>query len=48
MSGLPFNMLDGASLSMGIIKEHTPSKIHVMPHVTQITYVVRCVESFST
>jgi mannose-6-phosphate isomerase-like protein (cupin superfamily) len=41
MSRLPFNLLDGASLSMGIIKPHTQSKIHIMPHVTQITYVLR-------
>jgi hypothetical protein len=34
MSGLPFNLLDGVSLSMGIIKVQTQSKIHVMPHVT--------------
>lgn len=41
MSGLPFNLLDGASLSMGTIKPHSKSKIHIMPHVTQITYVMR-------
>lgn len=41
MSGLPWNLLDGFSISAGDIDPHSKSKIHVMPQVTQVTLVVR-------
>ncbi len=41
MSGLPFNLLDWVSLTAGTIEPRQKSKIHVMPHVTQITFVLR-------
>lgn len=40
-SGLPFNLLDGFSLAAGIIEGKSKSKIHVMPFVTQVTFVLR-------
>lgn len=39
-SGLPWNLIDGFSLAAGDIQAGTHSKIHVMPVVTQVTYVV--------
>ncbi len=41
MSRLPWDLLDDFSLSAGDIEPHSQSKIHVMPHVTQVTFVVR-------
>ncbi len=41
VSGLPWGLLDGFSLSAGDIEPHSQSKIHVMPHVTQVTFVLR-------
>ncbi len=41
MSGPPWDLLDGFSLSAGDIEPHSQSKIQVMPHVTQVTFVVR-------
>jgi hypothetical protein len=41
MSGLPFDILAGVSISAGVIEPHQQSKIHVMPFVTQITFVWR-------
>ncbi|MBX9961777.1 MAG: hypothetical protein K2Y35_01890 [Burkholderiales bacterium] len=40
-SGLPFDLLDGFSLAAGTIPPHARSKIHVMPFVTQVTFVRR-------
>jgi mannose-6-phosphate isomerase-like protein (cupin superfamily) len=40
-SGLPFDLLDGFSLASGEIRPGTSSKIHIMPHVTQVTFVRR-------
>lgn len=40
-SGLPFTLLDGVSLSAGIIEPRSASKITIMPHVAQITFVRR-------
>jgi hypothetical protein len=40
-SGLPFALLDGVSLSAGTIEPRSASKITIMPHVTQITFVRR-------
>jgi hypothetical protein len=40
-SGLPFDLLDGFSLAAGIIEAGTHSKIHIMPFVTQVTFVKR-------
>ena len=40
MSGLPFNLLEGVSLALGGINPGVKSKIQIMPHVTQITYVL--------
>jgi len=39
MSGLPFDLLDGFSLAAGTIEPKTRSKIHLMPFVTQVTFV---------
>lgn len=41
MSGLPFDLLDGFSLAAGTIESKTASKIHLMPFVTQVTFVRR-------
>ncbi len=41
MSGLPWDLLEGFSLSAGDIGPHSTSKIHVMPQVTQVTLVMR-------
>ena len=41
LSGLPWDLLDGFSLSAGDIEPHSKSQIHVMPQVTQVTFVVR-------
>lgn len=40
-SGLSFNLLDGFSLAAGTIEPRTRSKIHIMPFVTQVTFVRR-------
>ena len=39
MSGLPFDLLEVFSLAAGTIEPKTKSKIHVMPFVTQVTFV---------
>lgn len=39
MSGLPFDLLGGCSLAAGVIEPKVKSKIHVMPFVTQVTFV---------
>lgn len=39
MSRLPFDLLDGFSLAAGTIEPKTRSKIHLMPFVTQVTFV---------
>jgi mannose-6-phosphate isomerase-like protein (cupin superfamily) len=39
MSGLPFDLLEGFSLAAGTIEPKTRSKIHLMPFVTQVTFV---------
>lgn len=39
MSNLPFDLLDGFSLAAGEIEPGKTSRIHVMPHVTQVTFV---------
>ena len=38
-SDLPFDLLDGFSLAAGTIDPNSCSKIHVMPFVTQVTFV---------
>jgi mannose-6-phosphate isomerase-like protein (cupin superfamily) len=38
-SGLPHNLLDGFSIAAGTIEPGLKSKIHVMPFVTQVTFV---------
>jgi len=40
-SGLPGNFLEDFSLAAGEIKPHRHSKIHVMPLVTQVTFVLQ-------
>ena len=37
-SRLPFNLLDGFSLTAGIIEPESESKIHSLPLVTQVTF----------
>jgi mannose-6-phosphate isomerase-like protein (cupin superfamily) len=39
--GLPANLLEDFSLAVGEIEPHRHSKIHVMPLVTQVTFVLR-------
>lgn len=39
-SGLSWDLLDGFSLAAGDIAPHSFSKIHVMPHVTQVTFLL--------
>jgi mannose-6-phosphate isomerase-like protein (cupin superfamily) len=38
-SDLPFHLLDGFSLAAGTIDPNSCSRIHVMPFVTQVTFV---------
>jgi mannose-6-phosphate isomerase-like protein (cupin superfamily) len=38
-SDLPFDLLDGFSLAAGVINPSSYSKVHVMPLVTQVTFV---------
>jgi len=40
MSDLPFHLIDGFSLAHGVVKGNSKSKIHVHPHVDQVTYVL--------
>jgi len=40
MSNLPFDLIDGFSMAKGIIEKNTSSKIHVHPHVDQVTFVL--------
>lgn len=40
-SGLPFDLLDGFSLAAGTVPPQARSKIHVMPFVSQVTFVRR-------
>jgi mannose-6-phosphate isomerase-like protein (cupin superfamily) len=40
-SGLPFDLIDGFSIAAGEIEPRKESKIHIMPHVTQVTFVRR-------
>ena len=40
-SGLPYDLLDGFSIAAGTIEPRSKSKIHVMPFVTQVTFVRR-------
>ncbi len=39
-SGLPGNLLDDFSLALGEIEPHHHSKIHIIPLVTQVTFVL--------
>ncbi|MBN1872821.1 MAG: hypothetical protein JXA33_01210 [Anaerolineae bacterium] len=39
-SGLPWSLLDGFSLSAGVVAPKSSSKIHIMPLVTQVTFVL--------
>jgi len=41
LSNLPFNLFDGFSIAYGLIKPRTSSKIHILPHVLQVTYVLQ-------
>jgi mannose-6-phosphate isomerase-like protein (cupin superfamily) len=38
-SGLPFDLVDGFSIAAGEIHHEVSSKIHIMPFVTQVTFV---------
>lgn len=38
-SDLPFDLLDGFSIAAGTIDPNSHSKIHIMPLVTQVTFV---------
>ena len=38
-SDLPFEFLDGFSIAAGEIQSHVDSKIHILPIVTQVTFV---------
>lgn len=40
-SGLPVDLLDDISIAAGVIEPGVSSKIHVMPLVTQITFVLQ-------
>jgi len=40
-AGLPGNLLEDFSLAVGVIEPNHRSKIHVMPLVTQVTFVLR-------
>lgn len=40
-SGLPGNLLEDFSLALGVIEPNHRSKIHVMPLVTQVTFVLQ-------
>ena len=40
-SGLSFDLIEGFSIAAGIIDPRTHSKIHIMPFVTQVTFVRR-------
>lgn len=40
-SGLPFDLFDDFSIAAGEIEPGLTSRIHVMPHVTQVTFVRR-------
>jgi mannose-6-phosphate isomerase-like protein (cupin superfamily) len=39
-SDLPWDLFDGFSIAAGEIEPHSTSKIHVMPFVTQVTFVL--------
>ena len=39
-SPLPFDLLDGFSLAAGEIEPHTESRIHILRHNTQLTFVL--------
>ncbi len=39
MSGSPFDLLDGFSVSAGILEPGMKSKIHIMPFMTQVAFV---------
>ncbi len=39
-SGLPGNLLNDFSLALGEIEPHHHSKVHIMPLVTQVTFVL--------
>lgn len=41
MSNLPANLFSGFSIAAGEVKPKTSSKIHLMPFVTQVTFVRR-------
>lgn len=41
LSGLPSQLLSGFSIAAGVIEANSGSKIHVMPFVTQVTFVRR-------
>lgn len=38
-SDLPFELLDGFSIAAGEVQPHVDSKIHILPVVTQVTFV---------
>ena len=38
---MPFDLLDGFSIAAGIIDPKSQSRIHLMPFVTQVTFVRR-------
>ncbi|HYY96037.1 MAG TPA: hypothetical protein VE713_16140 [Pyrinomonadaceae bacterium] len=39
MGGLPVDIISGFSLAVGVFEPKASSKIHVMPFVTQVTFV---------
>jgi mannose-6-phosphate isomerase-like protein (cupin superfamily) len=40
-SALPFDLFDGFSIAAGRVEPKTQSKIHMLPHVAQVTFVRR-------
>lgn len=40
MSDLPFDLINGFSIAMGRVNKKSKSKIHVHPHVVQVTFVL--------
>ncbi|MEW6057656.1 MAG: hypothetical protein AB1540_13680 [Bdellovibrionota bacterium] len=41
LSDLPFDLLNGFSIAAGLVEANSKSKIHLMPHVLQVTYVTK-------
>lgn len=39
-SNLPFDLIDGFSAALGLVKQQTESLIHFHPHVVQVNYII--------